>query len=237
VDALGHSESDLFADLSWLERQAMLRQPQAGDSLSVGRHNFIRPTSLPLFLAGRAKSCVVDIGGGSGWVLEQCNRSGIDVARYDVVERSSVVDYFRHLTTKQLRFHEVANVSTLKDCQPLVLYSNSTLQYMTDDRPIMNLAVVTRPRFILLDELLLSTIDREWFSIQYNAGVPTVVRFINFQSLLVNLATIGYSVAWTHATGKSKRYSLPDMSHFASDLRIDSRLAVLLSRVGDPLPT
>jgi putative methyltransferase (TIGR04325 family) len=224
-------DTDLFALPSWLRRQGLLVDRIDPDPQSILNSALPRPTNLPLVCSGGGIRRIVDYGGGSGWVFEACERVTSSIDQYVVIDSAEVVAAYLSRRTSPIHFVTFDESDRALHEAPFdVVYSNSALQYAGDNQGLMILLRNTRPRLLLIDELLWSLSDRDWFTLQVNSDVPVISRFASLPRLQNDLKECGYRVAWTGSFGGSAGYAFPDMSEFDDDHRIDHAMSLLFTR-------
>lgn len=221
-----HGALNVFENINWLERQASLRIKTKW----VTGTDIPRPTLLPLFITSYAHSTIIDFGGGSGWVFDACMTAGASIERYEVVELAPVVHYFTTTANNQLIFTEVNDFIGGLERRSDILYTNSSLQYLTDNSTFTAVVKQGNPSFILLDQMLWSRGSSDWFTVQINSDEPVVSRFASVQKLTFELQLLGYQLAWRLSISGTEDSKFPDMSKFRSTHKIQSRLSLLFSK-------
>ncbi len=216
---------NVFGNIDWLDKQALLR---AKTRERIGT-DLPRLSLLPLLIASHAHSNIVDFGGGSGWVFDACIATGASIDRYEVVELAPVVQRFATTADNQLIFTEVSDFVVGRG-RTDVLYSNSCLQYLTDNATFTDVARKCNPRFILIDQLLWSRGSSDWFTVQINSDEPVVSRFASVQKLTYELQLFGYNLAWRLSISQTEDSKFPDMGKFRSSEKINSRLSLFFGR-------
>jgi len=214
--------SNPFGLSSWLTRQGKLALEARRDpSLTLLSQ---RPTVLPFALAGLSRPSVLDFGGGSGWVFERATSGGLVFSKYTVAEVAAVIKAFGAGARPPLDFVPLDGTFGHYD----VVYSNSSIQYAQSNELLVRAIAESEPNMVLIDELLWSPLDIDWFTVQVNSDVPTVVRFVSTQILAEQMHTLGYRLVHAGAICPiAHGYPFPDMASFGKDRRIRHRLSML----------
>jgi len=223
------SES-LFAVPDWLRRQRDLLNSTIAALSRLSHEQPRRPSLLPLLVADTSSAAknIVDFGGGCGWVFAACQHARARIEHYTIIELSSVVSEFSPVNEGPLRYCDVSTFLQSPQLRTDILYSNSCLQYQSDNSLLMSVISQCRPSQVLVDELLWSR-GEDWFSIQTNSEVKTVSRFVSVSNLARELAMIGYSLIWRNSSSGTEFHGFPSMSEFDQSYRIQSRLSLLFS--------
>jgi putative methyltransferase (TIGR04325 family) len=224
--------TSLFGLPAWLSRQNLLLADSRRSLTEVSVSGISRPTLLPLLIArgGPAARRVVDFGGGSGWVFATCERAQIPIESYIVIELPEVVTAFAEQADNRISFCDPSAFLSM-DCDLTdVMYTNSCLQYQRDNSLFLSLVNTCRSSFILIDELLWSRKDCDWFTIQQNSDSRIVSRFISVKNLIQELDGIGYTLVWRNSSAGTEARGFPNMNTFDEQLRIHSRLSLLLKK-------
>jgi putative methyltransferase (TIGR04325 family) len=112
-----------------------------------------------------------------------------EVESYQVIETDTLVRYFQGSGHHSDPVMFVTNDEVSGTCD--ILYSNSVLQYLPDNMPLVDLASRLSPTYILLDDLFAGP-NPEFYSVQnyYDRKIPC--RFLNSATLEEDLARGGY---------------------------------------------
>ena len=221
----------LFELKTWLQRQHALARSTAEHFRHSRGCEGARPSTLPLIMAASSANEVVDLGGGSGWAYLLLEGLGIAPSRYIVLELPAVVNYFEQHSRTGVEYREVGAPVSFSRGHVDVMYANSALQYMPDNEPLMQQVIKLQPRLLLIDELLWTSGNVDWFTIQRNSDVSVVARFASLSALEEQLANLGMRRMWTGAFGVGHLgYCFPEMSNFPSHLAIDHAKALLFIR-------
>ena len=214
---------------TWLWRQRALAD-RAAELLRQGCQG-PRPTLLPALVAGANHSVIVDLGGGSGWVREQLRSLGLAPHRYIVRDLAKIIDFYHEHPVSGVEY-QYLNDTSLDVVAPIdLLYANSSLQYMPDNAGLLDQARSLKPRKLIIDELLWSRGDRDWFTVQLNSDSETVSRFASLHRLTAELGHEGMKLVWKGAFGAGHDgYAFPIMSNFDSELAIPSALSLVFIR-------
>ncbi len=150
-----------------------------------------RPCNLPIVYGITQPTSIVDFGGSSGWSWEYLKRTVVNqlVKSYLVVETDEVVGYMKNFFSgdpaiKYCNFDDVSNKCDL-------LYCNSVLQYFESNEPFFSLIKRTRPKFILMDDLV-AVSGNDFFTTQKYYEGRLAYRFIGLINFLEDLRIYGY---------------------------------------------
>jgi putative methyltransferase (TIGR04325 family) len=233
LDSITQSKP-LFGLPSWLKRQRdLLSATQTAlNQLAYVEPN--RPTLLPLLISGNSERTwhIVDFGGGSGWVLAACENTETMISQYVIIELPSVVSEFSKVIQAPHKYLDSQTFLETPSFSTDILYTNSCLQYQSDNSLFLTIIQHCRPAQILVDELLWSR-TTDWFTIQINSDIELVSRFVSILELVNELRVVGYSLVWRQSSAGTEQYGFPSMSEFQQDRRIRSRLSLLFSRRSD----
>jgi putative methyltransferase (TIGR04325 family) len=230
AERLGLHDGDalaLFANEDWLDRQARLTQINRG----TRSNGFARPSTLPPISASMNAHRIADFGGGSGWVYRMLLSCGVrGIHDYAVIEIPAVVNRFAHEGDSVLRFvlNDGESLVGMAPGEVDILYSNSALQYLPSNDSFLDLVTRLAPRAVLLDELLWTPADEDWFTVQMNAADPIAARFTSHSRLCRELASLRYETVLSMPYG-GMHYEYPDMSNFPHGRRVEYGLTLLFT--------
>ena len=227
--AAGEHPNLLFELRTWLSRQRDLADRTA-ELLRDGCQG-PRPSLLPAIVAGTPEAIIVDLGGGSGWVCPLLRGLGLAPRRYVVRDLAQVVDYYRGHPVEGVEYQYLDDPPLDAGSSVDLRYANSSLQYMPDNAGLLDQLRRLRPRTLLIDELLWSRGDQDWFTIQRNSDSASVTRFASLRQLVAEVEREGMKLAWEGTFGAGHNgYAFPDMSNFSSDLATNSALSLVFVR-------
>jgi putative methyltransferase (TIGR04325 family) len=178
-----NKKSDSFKSDRWLKRQQ--------DFLKLSENNtYPRPTSLPNFVHALENGCILDFGGGSGWVQSFIPKSCL----YLNYELPDCVKYFSKLNQKTNKlFIKELTSDQLKQID--VLYSNSVIQYLKSLDSFFNLIDIVKPNIILIDDVQTSTLN-DFISLQKYYGEFIITKFFSLDKLLFSFQEYGYELVY-----------------------------------------
>lgn len=213
----------------WSRRQSDLAS-HTSRLLRDGGWEGARPSTLPIVLAGRSGELVVDLGGGSGWVYLLLKHLGLTPKQYIVLELPAVANYFQAHPISGVEYRSIES-SDLSLNSPIdILYSNSTLQYMSDNYPLLHQIKNLKPKILLIDELLWASGSEDWFTLQQNSLQQVVARFASLPRLVSEVSNLGLSLVWSGSFGIGHTgYEFPKMSNFEPELKIDHAKTLLFA--------
>ena len=181
------TEVSAFTTDRWVRRQEAMY-------LSATKGDFPRATSLPPVVEMTGEHKIYDFGGGSGWGIELLSEVSLsNLSAYIVIEQPKFVERLNIKTSrsKKLTFCSLSDVYESSNSSSGLLYANSALQYLSSDEEIHSLIQKTRPNWILIDDLQVST-GGEFFSLQKYYGQFIPCRFYSPSKLCDFLKTLGY---------------------------------------------
>jgi putative methyltransferase (TIGR04325 family) len=154
--------------------------------------------------------------------------NGCEFDRYLVLEIPEVVQRFAESAYGSFEFDTFDSALGSKPGEAIdVLYCNSALQYAADNQDLLTTIADLQPRLVMLDQLLWSRRDVDWFSIQTNSDIPLIVRFISLNKLTQELAEAGFDIAWS-SPFSGVNYSFASMSGFDEVHAIPYAMSLLL---------
>jgi putative methyltransferase (TIGR04325 family) len=189
----GSYSEESFTSPRWFRRQeAFWNDSLAGISP--------RPSTLPVVIEKSNASMVVEVGGGSGWIW---NLIGSDVKRdlkYINLELAETSEYFKNLAhiDRAITFISSLNDLELNSNDQLMLYSNSTIQYLDDSGLKEIFCKLDSCSEVLFDELIFTDFESYWtLQEYYGSKIPYFVR--NKSDFLDFMGTLGFvSQTWEY---------------------------------------
>jgi putative methyltransferase (TIGR04325 family) len=224
-----------FSSDRWLARVAAQLTDYRRDREQHGTALPPRPSNLPWLAALSRPSRIVDFGGSSGWCWDylQASVPNLPVTSYIIVEQPALVEYAREAGLHGPPVTYTSDAAALGPCD--LLYCNSVLQYFGSNGPLLNLVVRTRPRHVLLDDLLANA-DADSFSTQryYDTAMPH--RFVGLARLRADMRDCGYRmiVAVPHLSPIRGVLGELPMSNLPPSFRVRYSSSVLFERAGEP---
>ena len=166
-----HKKLDNFNSDRWLVRQK--------EFLKLSENKvYPRPTSLPSFVHALESGCILDFGGGSGWVQSFIPKS----CSYFNYELPHCVQYFSELNQKKNKyFIKELDINQLNKID--VLYSNSVIQYLSSLDSFISLINKFKPSTILIDDVQIST-SSDFISLQKYYGKYIITKFYSLDKLI-----------------------------------------------------
>lgn len=230
----GSIQSTAFSTQSWLQRQAKLVESSSINT-QTGLIEGPRPTSLLQVLAAADTDLIIDFGGGSGWVYSFLKRFGLHPRRYIVVDLPEVVEYFLLNPTEGVEYYSFGQqIPKIEAYSNRVMYSNSALQYSADSQLLLQYLKIYCPKILVMDEVLWSTVQSDWFTVQINMERPAAVRFISVRNLMDQIRDAGLILISSSRFGTSHRdYIFPSMTNLPARLRIDHGKSLLFKQLGN----
>jgi putative methyltransferase (TIGR04325 family) len=175
-----------FTSSRWLLKQESFWN----ESLSG---NFPRPSTLPEIIEKSKTKTVCELGGGSGWIW---NLIGSEVKRdlkYINIELAETSEYFKNLAhiDPAIRFTSSLEDLELNSIFQLMLYSNSTIQYIDDSAIKEIFRKLDSCSQVLFDELIFTDFESYWtLQEYYGSKIPYFVR--NKSDFLDFMGTLGF---------------------------------------------
>ena len=227
-------KSPAFSSERWLQRITQQLLDYRNEYRQFGIAQPPRPCNLPLACAMASANSIIDFGGSSGWCYEYLQNTlpTHKTSSYVIVELESVV---KHMQTGGL-YDNFINYQTLED--PLgpcdLLYSNSVLQYLESNAPLLSLIERSVPNYIFLEDIVAKG-EVDFFGTQSYGGSAIPYRFIGLENLLKDLSSMGYygivqSPYLSPVLGVLKPFP---MENFPEKFQLRYSSSILLSRVKD----
>ncbi|ASY10025.1 methyltransferase domain-containing protein [Candidatus Planktophila lacus] len=180
--------SDAFSTERWKTRQQLF--------LDMSREGISpRHSSLVRFLEENEQiEIVLDIGGGSGWIFHLLRARIQRPLTYINLEIKEICDEFSK------EFKETHLVQFVDSWEPIfrlekisLVYSNSTLQYISDEIFFENFKKIHHPQYLVLDDFI-ATSSQSYWTLQNYYGNFIPYCFRNLNEFNQKLLAQGYSV-------------------------------------------
>jgi putative methyltransferase (TIGR04325 family) len=184
-----------FQGERWLQRIVQQLEDYLQESQKFGSQALpARPSSLPMLCSITKPDSIVDFGGSSGWLwhyLKECIPDLL-VKEYNIIEIDEICKYFNNSN-----YHHDQPVSYFSyqdftgNCD--ILYTNSTLQYIEDDRILFRLIEKLQPKYLLIEDFLGGEFE-DYFSSQiyYENRIP--VKFRNRKNFISNIKSLSFEL-------------------------------------------
>ena len=189
-----------------------------------------RPSNLAHLCAVLRPKSVLDFGGSTGWCWDLLKNS-IEtefITRYQVIEHPAVIDFVktRKFHTDKKILYTGAGEAQKSD----LLYANSVLQYFQDNIAFIELVQRSRPRYILLDDLVVNRRAEDYFGLQEYYGDKIPYRFIGLAPFIESMKAIGFEVLCETAYLSPIAGVIDEfpMENFPPKLRIPHSSSILL---------
>lgn len=180
--------NDAFSTERWKSRQQLF--------LDMSREGISpRHSSLVRFLEENEQiEIILDIGGGSGWIFHLLRAKIQRPLTYINLEIKEICDQF----SKEFKeAHLVQFVDSWESIFRLekisLVYSNSTLQYISDEIFFENFKKINQPQYIVLDDFI-ATGSQSYWTLQNYYGNFIPYCFRNLNEFNQKLLEQGYSV-------------------------------------------
>ncbi len=182
-----NESEDGFNSKIWQEKQIIMFQKALNGE-------YVRNTNIETALLDLEVDSVIDFGGGSGWIFALLqNKPELKGIKYFNVELASTKVAFERVIKKSNMYQWI----DLDDSGPNVgqnmIYSNSAIQYLSDNKILMDLAMRYKPSVVLLDDVFESS-NRDTFSLQNYYNFYQVNRFISVDLLEEQMQSLGYQL-------------------------------------------
>lgn len=154
-----------------------------------------RFSTLPSFISNHKDiDLILDIGGGSGWVfylLKAMTKRNFTYFNFELKE--SCEEFSREFSNiNNVHFVDSWDlIFTIKRIS--LLYSNSTMQYISDDDFFDNFKKINKPKFIVFDDLIVTDFGSYW-TLQNYYGVFIPYYFRNLEEFNLKILKQGYSI-------------------------------------------
>jgi putative methyltransferase (TIGR04325 family) len=184
-----------FQNERWLQRIVQQLEDYLQESQILGSQALpARPSSLPMLCSITKPDSIVDFGGSSGWLwhyLKECIPDLL-VKKYNIIEIDEICKYFNNSN-----YHQDQPVSYFSyqdftgNCD--ILYTNSTLHYIKDDKIFFRLIEKTKSKYLLVEDFLGGNFN-EFFSTQiyYNDRIP--VKFRNKRNFISDIRNLSFEL-------------------------------------------
>lgn len=220
-----------FTSSRWLERVRNQLLDYRKEYEAFGIALPPRQSNLPAITALVKPKKIVDLGGSSGWTYEYLKYSGLESAidSYMIVENADIVQLMSSSGLHDSKVKFCTFEDKIQVCD--ILYCNSVLPYFETNFEFLRLVDQCDPEYILLDDLLARD-GNDFFAIQryYEQAMPH--RFIGLDSLLNNLLSIGYELAYKVPCASlimNKLMPVP-MQNFPEEFRLRYSLSALFRK-------
>ena len=145
-----------FSSQRWLDRIVQQLEDYNIDRKKYGNLAMPpRPSSLPMLCSLTNPESIVDFGGSSGWVwyyLKECI-ADLLVMKYDIIENNKIYEYFKNSNYhdgQPIYYYTIDKYDSNCD----ILYTNSTLHYIKDDKLFFQLIERTKPKYLLIEDFV-----------------------------------------------------------------------------------
>jgi putative methyltransferase (TIGR04325 family) len=140
-------------------------------------------------------SCVVDIGGGVGQMYHRFRKySSLDSVKWHVVEVPAAVELGRQRALNEGTFSHLSfgtELSQAPDCD--ILHSAGCLQYMNNAVPWVLSSMPNRPRWIIINKVMLTDKDTFWTLQNFSSGVAPY-QVYNSKEFISYFESRGYAM-------------------------------------------
>ena len=180
--------NDVFTSDNWKNRQQLFLD-MSKEGISP------RHSSLISFLAEHKQiDTILDIGGGSGWIFNLLEANIQKPLTYINLEITEICEEFskKFSHTNRVQFVDSwESILSLKEIS--LIYSNSTIQYMSDENLFENFRKISQPKYLVLDDFI-ATSSKSYWTLQNYYGSFIPYYFRNLTEFNENLFAQGYSV-------------------------------------------
>ena len=152
-----------------------------------------RPSYLPILCASKNIRTILDFGGSNGWVFYYL-KTFYDIKKikkYTIVENKKVINFFKnkHNKFKKIEYKSFNQINHSYD----VTYLNSVIQYINEEKKIINLIKLCNSKFLLFEDLLVGNFN-DFYTNQlfYNDRIP--VKFRNEKKFIKLVTNLGYKM-------------------------------------------
>lgn len=174
----------------WLQRITQQLSDYKNEFQKYGVAIPPRPCHLPLICAMTNPSTIIDFGGSSGWSWEYLKNSlpKNGIVSYLIIETELVVTHMNSLKAHEAPVSYKTHDDSTGCCD--LLYSNSVLQYLNSNEPLLSIVKKSEPKLIFLEDCIAKG-EKDFFSTQryYDSSIP--YRFIGLHKMLKELT--GYA--------------------------------------------
>jgi putative methyltransferase (TIGR04325 family) len=172
----------------WYEKQKLFF-----DEAKNGK--MLRNSNLQNIVENSQFSSVFDFGGGSGW---QCallrSRMHKNEITYFNIELRSTLDLFHAQSSTLTDYFEVDTFSNFPEPDfHSLFYSNSVIQYFSDNNHIINWIDNIRPKVVVIEDFM-GVSGQEFYSAQNYYGYFMVNRFPSKSQFILDMKNKGYDI-------------------------------------------
>lgn len=181
-------EEDAFSSVRWKNRQRAFL-----DSSQIG--NMPRFSTLPTFLANHKDiNIILDIGGGSGWIFNLVQSRTNNKVTYWNFEKSEICEEFSKEFGNRDEVHFVDSWEPIFELNEIsLIYSNSTMQYFSDDSFFKNFKKINLPKYVVFDDFIVTETKSYW-TLQNYYGNYIPYCFRNLMEFNSKMLELGYTV-------------------------------------------
>ena len=184
-----------FSGQRWLDRIVQQLEDYNIDRKKYGNLALPpRPSSLPMVCSLTNPESIVDFGGSSGWVWYYLKECIVDilVTKYNVIENNEICQHFTNLNyhvDQPINYFTYQNFSGNCD----ILYTNSALHYIKDDKIFFRLIEKTKSKYLLVEDFLGGDFN-DFFSTQiyYDDRIP--VKFRNKKNFISDIRDLSFEL-------------------------------------------
>lgn len=154
-----------------------------------------RYSSLPSFLKEHAQiDRVVDIGGGSGWIFNLLQPITQNPLTYFNIELKETCEEFSKEFSHTSRVQFVDSWESIVELKEISLvYSNSTMQYISDEVFFRNFTKLNPPKYVVFDDFIVTS-SKSYWTLQNYYGHFIPYHFRNLTEFNLKLSELGYAV-------------------------------------------
>ena len=194
-DSHMQDNSRVFGGDTWVKRQNYFWE-QASQGF------YPRVSNLPNLVGNFNPDLILDFGGGSGWIVNfldsTFHEKFLVIESDDFVQEYPKPDTFLILTLDDF----VKKFSLYSFTNKIILYSNSTLQYLSDLFSFFELIKLVKPTYVLLDDVILSNGEKiSLYQNYYSHKIPYYIHDASF--FYQSFSSFGYREQFNLAYGDS----------------------------------
>jgi len=220
----------IFSEATWIDRQVESLNTYLNQISSSNLPTYPpRYSTLPMVYGIVNGENILDFGGGNGWTFHYLATS-VDITKlnmYYVYENKSLVSKLNQLINpiEKLNYSD-----KIPDGNIDFLYSNSALQYVSDE-DFLSVVKLKKPNYVLLDNFLAN--QKQFFTEQNYYDQQISVKFRNLEDFAALFSAIGYRRLWVtpYYSMILGQFQSLKMENFPSNYQIDRTFSILFQKI------
>ena len=234
ADSKPQNKGDGFEGLRWLRRLCG-QVINYRDELALDRNCLPpRPSDLCIVVALLKPKKLIDFGGGAGWGYDYINNTLINssISEYQIIETQKVCEYVKKSKIQSKSVEFISDFSQLKKAD--LLYTNSTLQYVHQDKIFLDLITRSDSNHILIEDFYAGDFE-DYYTEQIYYESKIVVKHRNLENFISLINRSGFDLLYSKpymSPIRGKFEKLP-MSNLPEKHRINFSRSLLFTKKYD----